>query len=161
MYSTYEEECEAAPEKKKKIIVLGGGPNLRHGHGVGHERDAGDFRVAGGEGGAVGCGDEIVETGDPVFRGVEQPRREIDAHKGVERKGLAQRRGELDAAHRRAVVDPSRRAEASAAGADLCVFPESFLHGYTRAIDPAKARARFAIASAFGPHSGSPFSSSA
>ena len=27
MYSTYEEECEAAPTNKDKIIVLGGGPN--------------------------------------------------------------------------------------------------------------------------------------
>jgi carbamoyl-phosphate synthase large subunit len=27
MYSTYEEECEAAPTDKKKIMVLGGGPN--------------------------------------------------------------------------------------------------------------------------------------
>lgn len=33
MYSTYEEECEAAPTKKKKIIVLGGGPN-RIGQGI-------------------------------------------------------------------------------------------------------------------------------
>src|SRR3990172_7826035 len=33
MYSTYEEECEAAPKKKKKIIVLGGGPN-RIGQGI-------------------------------------------------------------------------------------------------------------------------------
>jgi carbamoyl-phosphate synthase large subunit len=33
MYSTYEEECEAAPEKKNKIIVLGGGPN-RIGQGI-------------------------------------------------------------------------------------------------------------------------------
>jgi carbamoyl-phosphate synthase large subunit len=33
MYSTYEEECEAAPEQKKKIIVLGGGPN-RIGQGI-------------------------------------------------------------------------------------------------------------------------------
>ncbi|MFL6649624.1 MAG: carbamoyl-phosphate synthase large subunit [Sulfurifustaceae bacterium] len=33
MYSTYEEECEAAPSKNKKIIVLGGGPN-RIGQGI-------------------------------------------------------------------------------------------------------------------------------
>ena len=33
MYSTYEEECESAPEDKKKIIVLGGGPN-RIGQGI-------------------------------------------------------------------------------------------------------------------------------
>ena len=29
MYSTYEEECEAEPTDRKKIIVLGGGPNRR------------------------------------------------------------------------------------------------------------------------------------
>ena len=33
MYSTYEEECEAEPTNKKKIIVLGGGPN-RIGQGI-------------------------------------------------------------------------------------------------------------------------------
>ncbi|HPO25704.1 MAG TPA: carbamoyl-phosphate synthase large subunit, partial [Arenimonas sp.] len=33
MYSTYEDECEAAPTDKKKIIVLGGGPN-RIGQGI-------------------------------------------------------------------------------------------------------------------------------
>ncbi|MEW8539722.1 MAG: carbamoyl-phosphate synthase large subunit [Candidatus Thiodiazotropha endolucinida] len=33
MYSTYEEECEAEPSKRKKIMVLGGGPN-RIGQGI-------------------------------------------------------------------------------------------------------------------------------
>ncbi|KAB8196187.1 carbamoyl-phosphate synthase large subunit [Lysobacter maris] len=33
MYSTYEEECEAAPSDRDKIIVLGGGPN-RIGQGI-------------------------------------------------------------------------------------------------------------------------------
>ena len=33
MYSTYEEECEAAPTGRKKIMVLGGGPN-RIGQGI-------------------------------------------------------------------------------------------------------------------------------
>ena len=33
LYSTYEEECEANPTDKKKIIVLGGGPN-RIGQGI-------------------------------------------------------------------------------------------------------------------------------
>ena len=33
MYSTYEEECEARPTDKKKIMVLGGGPN-RIGQGI-------------------------------------------------------------------------------------------------------------------------------
>ncbi|MHB8474001.1 MAG: carbamoyl-phosphate synthase large subunit [Gammaproteobacteria bacterium] len=33
MYSTYEEECEAAPTQRDKIVVLGGGPN-RIGQGI-------------------------------------------------------------------------------------------------------------------------------
>ena len=33
MYSAYEEECEAAPSDRKKILVLGGGPN-RIGQGI-------------------------------------------------------------------------------------------------------------------------------
>ena len=33
MHSTYEEECEAAPSDREKIIVLGGGPN-RIGQGI-------------------------------------------------------------------------------------------------------------------------------
>jgi carbamoyl-phosphate synthase large subunit len=33
MYSTYEEECEAAPTQKRKIMILGGGPN-RIGQGI-------------------------------------------------------------------------------------------------------------------------------
>jgi carbamoyl-phosphate synthase large subunit len=33
LYSTYEEECEAAPGKREKIVVLGGGPN-RIGQGI-------------------------------------------------------------------------------------------------------------------------------
>ena len=33
LYSTYEEECEAAPSKRRKIMVLGGGPN-RIGQGI-------------------------------------------------------------------------------------------------------------------------------
>ncbi len=33
LYSTYEEECESNPSKKKKIMILGGGPN-RIGQGI-------------------------------------------------------------------------------------------------------------------------------
>jgi len=33
LYSTYEEECEAAPTSKRKIVILGGGPN-RIGQGI-------------------------------------------------------------------------------------------------------------------------------
>lgn len=48
------------------------------------------------------------------------------------------------------------RAEAEAAsaagsGADLVVFPESFLHGYSQRCDPSRARAMFARASAAAP----------
>ena len=34
-------------------------------------------------------------------------------------------------------------AAAAAAGAELCIFPEGFLHGYTRALEPLEARRRF------------------
>ncbi len=33
MYSTYEDECEAAPTDRKKVVILGGGPN-RIGQGI-------------------------------------------------------------------------------------------------------------------------------
>ena len=33
LYSTYETECEASPTSKKKIIILGSGPN-RIGQGI-------------------------------------------------------------------------------------------------------------------------------
>jgi carbamoyl-phosphate synthase large subunit len=33
LYSTYEEECEAEPDERRKIMVLGGGPN-RIGQGI-------------------------------------------------------------------------------------------------------------------------------
>ena len=33
LYSTYEDECEAEPTTRKKIMVLGGGPN-RIGQGI-------------------------------------------------------------------------------------------------------------------------------
>jgi carbamoyl-phosphate synthase large subunit len=33
LYSTYDEECEAAPTRKRKIVILGGGPN-RIGQGI-------------------------------------------------------------------------------------------------------------------------------
>lgn len=36
---------------------------------------------------------------------------------------------------------------AAAAGADLVVFPESFLHGYTRRVEPPRARALFGAVS--------------
>ena len=50
-------------------------------------------------------------------------------------------------------------AAAAAAGADLCVFPEGFLHGYRRALDPALARTRFRALSGDHPHTGFLFGS--
>lgn len=40
---------------------------------------------------------------------------------------------------------------AALAGAQLVVFPESFLHGYTRRVDPERVRARFARVSGLNP----------
>lgn len=42
-------------------------------------------------------------------------------------------------------------ARAGSSGADLCVFPESFLHGYRRTVDPADVRRRFASISSAHP----------
>jgi omega-amidase len=42
-------------------------------------------------------------------------------------------------------------ARASASGADLCIFPESFLHGYTRLANPSELRQAFAAVSSAHP----------
>lgn len=49
---------------------------------------------------------------------------------------------------RRLAEESSQAAEA---GADLVVFPESFLHGYTRAADPARVREAFEAISSASP----------
>ncbi len=65
LYSTYEEECEAAPSQRDKIIVLGGGPN-RIGQGIEfdyccvHASQA--LRAAGYETIMVNCNPETVST---------------------------------------------------------------------------------------------------
>ena len=65
MYSTYEEECEAAPTDRKKIIVLGGGPN-RIGQGIEFDyccvHAAFALRDAGYETIMVNCNPETVST---------------------------------------------------------------------------------------------------
>ncbi len=65
MYSTYEEECEAAPTDKKKIIVLGGGPN-RIGQGIEFDyccvHAAMALREDGYETIMVNCNPETVST---------------------------------------------------------------------------------------------------
>ena len=65
MYSTYEEECEAAPTDKKKIMILGGGPN-RIGQGIEFDyccvHAAFAMREDGYETIMVNCNPETVST---------------------------------------------------------------------------------------------------
>ena len=65
MYSTYEEECEALPTNKKKIMVLGGGPN-RIGQGIEFDyccvHAAFAMREDGYETIMVNCNPETVST---------------------------------------------------------------------------------------------------
>jgi carbamoyl-phosphate synthase large subunit len=65
MYSTYEEECEAMPSDKKKIMVLGGGPN-RIGQGIEFDyccvHAAFAMREDGYETIMVNCNPETVST---------------------------------------------------------------------------------------------------
>jgi carbamoyl-phosphate synthase large subunit len=65
MYSTYEQECEARPSDRKKIIVLGGGPN-RIGQGIEFDyccvHAAMALREDGFETIMVNCNPETVST---------------------------------------------------------------------------------------------------
>jgi carbamoyl-phosphate synthase large subunit len=65
LYSTYEEECEAAPTDRRKIIVLGGGPN-RIGQGIEFDyccvHAAFALREDGFETIMVNCNPETVST---------------------------------------------------------------------------------------------------
>ncbi len=65
MYSTYEEECESAPSKREKIMVLGGGPN-RIGQGIEFDyccvHAALAMRECGYETIMVNCNPETVST---------------------------------------------------------------------------------------------------
>jgi carbamoyl-phosphate synthase large subunit len=65
LYSTYEEECEAAPTDRKKIMILGGGPN-RIGQGIEFDyccvHAALALREAGFETIMVNCNPETVST---------------------------------------------------------------------------------------------------
>jgi len=65
MYSTYDEECEAEPTERKKIMILGGGPN-RIGQGIEFDyccvHAALALREAGYETIMVNCNPETVST---------------------------------------------------------------------------------------------------
>ena len=65
MYSTYDEECEANPTTREKIMVLGGGPN-RIGQGIEFDyccvQAAYAMREAGYESIMVNCNPETVST---------------------------------------------------------------------------------------------------
>ena len=65
MYSTYEEECEAQPNDRKKIMILGGGPN-RIGQGIEFDyccvHAALALRESGFETIMVNCNPETVST---------------------------------------------------------------------------------------------------
>ena len=65
MYSTYEEECESEPTARRKIVVLGGGPN-RIGQGIEFDyccvQAAFAMREAGFESIMVNCNPETVST---------------------------------------------------------------------------------------------------
>ncbi|MDP0561172.1 MAG: carbamoyl-phosphate synthase large subunit [Candidatus Endonucleobacter sp. (ex Gigantidas childressi)] len=65
MYSTYEEECEARPSDRKKIMVLGGGPN-RIGQGIEFDYCCVHAAMAAKEDGfetiMVNCNPETVST---------------------------------------------------------------------------------------------------
>jgi carbamoyl-phosphate synthase large subunit len=65
LYSTYEEECEAAPDSRRKIMILGGGPN-RIGQGIEFDyccvHAALQLREDGFETIMVNCNPETVST---------------------------------------------------------------------------------------------------
>ncbi len=65
MYSTYDEECEAAPTTNDKIVILGGGPN-RIGQGIEFDyccvHAALSLREAGYETIMINCNPETVST---------------------------------------------------------------------------------------------------
>ena len=95
MYSTYEEECEAEPTERRKIMILGGGPN-RIGQGIEFDyccvHAALALREDGYETIMVNCNPETVSTDyDTSDRLYFEPLTFEDVH-GDHRQGKAGRR---------------------------------------------------------------------
>ena len=93
MYSTYDDECEAAPTDRKKIMVLGGGPN-RIGQGIEFDyccvHAALAMREDGYETIMVNCNPETVSTDydtsrPPVLRAGDARGRARDRRQGKAR----------------------------------------------------------------------------
>ena len=118
LYSTYEEECEAQPTDRKKVIVLGGGPN-RIGQGIEFDyccvHAALALREDGFETIMVNCNPETVSTDyDTSDRLYFEPLTledvlEIVARRKAVRRDRAVRRP--DAAQARARSRGERRAD--------------------------------------------------
>ena len=121
MYSTYEEECEAAPTERPKVMVLGSGPN-RIGQGVEFDyccvQASLAMREAGYESIMVNCNPETVstdyDTSDRLYFEpltlehvleiirVERPRwghRAVRGSDPVEARARARRGGRRDQGH--------------------------------------------------------------
>ena len=121
MYSTYEEECEAEPTDRKKIMVLGGGPN-RIGQGIEFDyccvHAALALREDGYETIMVNCNPETVSTDydtsrPPVLRAADAGGRARDRRQGeAGRRDRAVRRPDAAEARARPRSAPACRSSA-------------------------------------------------
>ena len=121
MYGTYEQVCEAEPTPKKKVIILGSGPN-RIGQGIEFDycccHAVFGFREEGFETVMVNCNPETVSTDyDTADRLYFEPLTFEDVMAVIERERERRRRRLV----RRAV----RRPDAAEAGAARCRKPAS------------------------------------
>src|SRR6185369_9341589 len=96
MYSAYDEECEAEPSSRDKVVILGGGPN-RIGQGIEFDyccvHAAYALREAGLETIMINCNPETVSTDyDTSDRLYFEP---LTAEDVIEIVRVEQRRGEL------------------------------------------------------------------
>ena len=135
LYSTYERECEAAPTERKKVMILGSGPN-RIGQGIEFDycccHAAFAFKEEGYETIMVNCNPETVSTDyDTSDRLYFEPLTFEDVM-NVRRAGEARGRR-----------DPVRRADAAAARGAAARAGVKILGTSPDAIDLAEDRKRF------------------